>query len=181
MYYCACSIQLRLDSHRGSRCALAKCRCDKRARRACVRAYVHVRGASSCRRRFMVTELNAPSVHCIVVAGRSSTPGVDRMFVMCKHVFYDECWIDTVQGQPPRPCNETGSSPDEYTTYVEGHTSMPTHVHHKPPSESVRYGRRGNINVGCSFCRGFRRVSGFLLFVDPRTNQPGWLSWLAVL
>lgn len=55
--------------------------------------------------------------------GESATPGVDRMFVMCKHVFYNETWIDTEHGIV-KPVNKTGSSPEEYTTYVQVHSNV---------------------------------------------------------
>jgi hypothetical protein len=58
---------------------------------------------------------------------KSVTSGVDRMFVMCKHVFYNETWID--YGAPdappgPQPTNETGDLPEEYTTSLIGNTTL---------------------------------------------------------
>eukprot|EP00947_MAST-08B_sp_MAST-8B-sp1_P006067 g6067.t1 len=57
---------------------------------------------------------------------KTTTSGVDRMFVMCEHVFYNEQWID--QGAPDSPkdlaLNKTGSKPDEYTTSLMGNATM---------------------------------------------------------
>ena len=48
------------------------------------------------------------------------------MFVMCKHVFYNETWID--QGAPDSPegltTNSTGDRPDQYTTSLIGNTTL---------------------------------------------------------
>ena len=36
---------------------------------------------------------------------------------MCKHVFYNEAWIDTEHGRI-KPVNNTGDRPEDYTTFV---------------------------------------------------------------
>ena len=58
--------------------------------------------------------------------GKTATSGVDRMFVMCKHVFYNETWID--QGAPDSPgglaTNSTGDHPTEYTTSLIGNATL---------------------------------------------------------
>ncbi len=57
---------------------------------------------------------------------KTTTNGVDRMFVMCKHKFYNETWID--QGAPDSPpdlaVNSTGDAPDEYTTSLMGNATL---------------------------------------------------------
>ena len=47
--------------------------------------------------------------------GHSTVAGVDRLFVMCKHVFYNESWIDQGGERPlgPQPVNATGDAPDQ--------------------------------------------------------------------
>lgn len=58
--------------------------------------------------------------------GKSVTSAVDRVFVMCRHVFYNESWID--QGAPDSPpnrqVNNTGDRPDQYTTSLIGNTTL---------------------------------------------------------
>ena len=58
--------------------------------------------------------------------GDGSPSGVDRSYIMCKHVFYNETWID--KGAPDSPpsgkVNVTGATPDEYTTSLIGNTTM---------------------------------------------------------
>ena len=58
--------------------------------------------------------------------GKTTTSGVDRMFVMCKHVFFNETWID--QGASDSPAglatNSTGDSPAEYTTSLIGNATL---------------------------------------------------------
>ena len=58
--------------------------------------------------------------------GRSTAAGVDRLFVMCKHVYYNESWIDQGGERPPgpRPVNSTGDAPEEYTTSLIGNATL---------------------------------------------------------
>ena len=63
---------------------------------------------------------------CVPSKGAESPSGVDRSFIMCKHVFYNEMWID--KGAPDSPglglTNQTGDTPEEYTTSLMGNATL---------------------------------------------------------
>jgi N-acetylglucosamine-6-sulfatase len=58
--------------------------------------------------------------------GNTITSGVDRMFVMCKHVFYNETWIDQGASDSPKglATNSTGDRPAQYTTSLIGNATL---------------------------------------------------------
>ena len=57
---------------------------------------------------------------------KSTTSNLDRAFIMCKHVYFNEAWIDfgAVDSPGAGKVNNTGSNPDQYTTSLIGNATM---------------------------------------------------------
>ena len=106
--------------------------------------------------------------------GLSATPGLDRTFVMCKRVFYDECWLDTEEGLPPQPCNRTGSSPEEYTTYVCASFRSRLRAFVRNDADDVYVGGGGCVTVAV-----FAAVSGSSEAVQHRRRAGETARWRA--